>query len=222
MGYQRKLKEETMRGIDLTGNVFGRLTVIQRGENQGDKVTWLCQCSCGSQVSVITSSLRRGDTKSCGCLFKESLIKRNTTHGNMKRGNGTKTYNTWRGMIARCEDPLNKRYDNYHGKGIEVCEEWHDFSVFLGDMGERPKGLTLDRIDNTKGYYKDNCRWATLSEQANNRSNNNLQTSNGKTMTIMQWSKYLGVHRNTLSNRMKQGWDFDAVVKYYESKKVIA
>jgi len=209
--------------IDLTGKVFGRLTVIRKSSSSiYRKTIWQCKCECGKYADVVGESLKQGHTKSCGCLAREALVKRNTIHGNATRSHKSRTYETWRGMIARCEDPLNKRYNNYHSKGITVCEEWHNFNVFLESMGERPEGLTLDRKDNSKGYYKDNCRWATVYEQANNRSNNNLQTYNGITMTMMQWSKYLAIDRSTIARRMKDGWSFEYTAEYYENKKVTA
>ena len=152
--------------IDLTGQRFGRLVVIERAENKGEKVRWLCQCDCGNTVLVATNGLRNGGTKSCGCLHKELF-----TH---KSHNGTKTrlYRIWCGMKNRCYNKKVKSYDKYGGSGITVCAEWlHDFGAFQEWALSHgyADNLSIDRIDNEKGYSSDNCRWATAVEQNNNR-----------------------------------------------------
>lgn len=174
--------------IDLTGKVFGRLRVIQdSGERRTvDKVImWRCKCDCGNIVFIDGKSLRRGDTKSCGCLNKEKSRKRiiqlnksgihinnkyGVTHGHASvGGKSSPTYNSWFGIIQRCENKNNKDYKNYGGRGITVCEQWHRFENFLKDMGIRPPLLSIDRINNDAGYSPDNCRWATPSQQNLNR-----------------------------------------------------
>lgn len=150
----------------LRGEKFGRLEVIgeTKHRTRQGSIKWMCQCDCGKQIIVDTSSLKNGNTQSCGCLRLDRLRKKITTHGM----SDTPTYNSWCGMLARCNNSKNPRYEDYGNRGIKVCERWSSFDNFLKDMGERPKGKTIDRIDNNLGYGLNNCKWATLSEQQRN------------------------------------------------------
>ena len=156
----------TRRSEDLIGQRFGRLTVllpvwfIKRRQK-----AWLCSCDCGSATVVLTGSLRRGCTKSCGCLQREQAGTQRLTHGQRH----SRTYESWKHMKSRCSNPNYQYFASYGGRGIAVCERWEKFENFLADMGERPPGKSLDRIDNEKGYCPENCRWATHSEQMKNR-----------------------------------------------------
>ena len=143
--------------IDIAGQQFGRLRVISReGTSSSRKTLWLCECACGNTALVTSNQLRRGRTNSCGCL----------RHGYTK----TPTYNAWCGAKKRCCNTQDKDYKNYGGRGIRVCARWlESFENFLKDMGERPAGKSLDRIDVDGDYELSNCRWATASEQAQNR-----------------------------------------------------
>jgi len=147
--------------IDLTSSSFGRLKVVRKGSGNKAGATWVCRCDCGSETEVSSGKLRSGHTKSCGCLKKES--KPNLKHGMANKG---RTYTTWKSMRLRCNNPNASQYKWYGAKGITVCKDWDNYLVFLADMGERPAGKTLDRIDPLKGYCKENCRWATPAEQA--------------------------------------------------------
>jgi hypothetical protein len=164
---------------DKSGEVFGRLTVVsctQKCNKSQDvhSTKYLCLCSCGNEKVVASSSLSSGATKSCGCISKEKSRAQFTTHG----GSKTSTYNSWRAMRERCNDPNNKRYNNYGGIGIGVCVEWESsFEKFREDMGERPENRTLDRINPKLDYSKDNCRWATKSTQAFNKNKESLGSS---------------------------------------------
>jgi len=153
-----------MPRIDLTGQVFGRLTVIAYVGIKNRAAIWTCFCKCGNKIKIRTADLRRGHTKSCGCLQKDLSRKRLTKHGLWD----TPSYQSWRSMKQRCTNPTNIAYKYYGGRGISFCSRWDAFENFFEDMGERPIGLTLERVDNEKGYSKENCKWANQKEQIRN------------------------------------------------------
>lgn len=150
--------------LELEGLRFGRLKVVQSSYVKGRNV-WLCRCDCGQSLLVYTHNLTGNHTKSCGCLHKELLLKRITKHGM----HGTREYNSWQSMWARCTNEKLRCYKDYGGRRIKVCESWESFDVFFSDMGIRPKRTTLDRINNDGNYEPSNCRWATPIEQVHNR-----------------------------------------------------
>jgi len=200
--------------VDLSGKTFGLLTVISRIGSKNRRALWNCHCSCGNHTQVITADLNSGNTKSCGCLVKSFLKKLKTTHGHAANHTVSETYATWEGMKARCSNPKNKFYKRYGGRGISVSERWEDFSAFLADMGERPKGLTLERIDNNNGYSKQNCMWATNTQQARNRSTSRLLTIDGESRCIAEWAEIYGISQSSISSRLAREWsDYDAVTK---------
>lgn len=154
-----------MRGV--VGMKFGMLTVVQY--NPGRMATCVCLCSCGRSKVIRYSSLTAGFTKSCGCFRRNRMVSMNFKHGDAVGGPSVE-WVIWRAMRQRCEDFNHKSFKDYGGRGITVCDRWHDFKNFLQDMGRRPaKGLQIDRIDNLKGYCPGNCRWVTPKENSNNR-----------------------------------------------------
>lgn len=150
---------------DITGVRSGRLVAIKPSIVKGRERAWLCRCDCGNETLVARSKITSGHTQSCGCFRSEQTSKRFTKHGHSPRADAvTPTYRIWEGVLYRC-----KHHPEYAGRGIGVCDRWRDFRSFLADMGERPDGLTIERIDNDKGYEPGNCRWATYSDQNRNQ-----------------------------------------------------
>lgn len=154
--------------IDLTNRRFGLLTVLKLIGRKHGGALWLCKCDCGSIAKCRSDRLKSGANKSCGCLSKKMLGLR-LNHGHSPRNKCSPTYISWSCMIQRCTNPNYKQYKDYGGRGVLICQRWFTFKNFLADMGERPRKLTLERINNEKGYELPNCKWATRSEQQLNR-----------------------------------------------------
>jgi hypothetical protein len=196
---------------DLLGCRFDRWTVICNADKKHGQKVYLCRCDCGNEKEVYATSLKQGKSKSCGCLQKELR----TTHGKT----GTKTFNVWYGMIRRCTDKNHHNYEKYKDRG--VSDEWLDFDVFLSDMGEVPEGMTLDRIDNEKGYSKENCRWATTDQQARNRKDNINITFKGVTKTVSEFAREYKINPTTLHQRIsKYGWSLERALGITSSKGI--
>ena len=188
--------------IDLTGQRFGRFVVIKRDFTKGGMLYWSARCDCGAERIVVGGNLKRGISKSCGCYHRDRTSKRFRTHGL----SGSSTFNIWKGMLARCYRRKSRSYKNYGGRGITVCERWKKFENFLHDMGLRPDGLTLERINNNAGYFPENCKWATPAEQMSNTRIVRLLTHNGETLPTCAWSRKLGLSQGQLGWRLRAGW----------------
>lgn len=192
--------------IDLTGQKFGRLTVVKRAKNKGSCTVWECLCDCGNITAVRAYDLKIGRTKSCGCYNMEHITKHGHSHDRL--------YNIWRTAKSRCTNPQDKDFERYGARGIVMCNEWtgsNGLENFIGwSMSNGYQdNLSIDRIDNSKGYSPDNCRWVTMKKQQNNRRNNHIITYNGKSQTISQWSEELGIKHSTLLYRIDSGWSVE-------------
>lgn len=203
--------------IDMKGMKFGRLTVIEiAGRDASNNITWRCLCDCGNEKVVPGIYLRVGDTKSCGCLHKEIVKRRMSTHGKSK----TRLYKVWAGIKSRCNNALTDNYKYYGEKGISICDEWaNSFELFSewsyanGYNESAPsQNCTIDRIDNTLPYSPDNCRWVDHIVQCNNQSSNRLFTHNGETHTMAEWARILGIKYTTLRARIRRGHTFEEAI----------
>lgn len=193
-----------MATIDISGKVFGRLTVLHIDEVSASRSKkWICRCECGVEKSILGYSLRTGRSKSCGCTggsFK---------HGQSRAKSRSRTYKSWVAMKSRCYDSRHEAYYRYGGRGILVCDRWFEsFENFYADMGERPAGMSLDRFPNSDGNYEPgNCRWTTQIEQSRNRSGNNFVEIDGQTKTLAEWCLIYGQPYTRVRARLQSGWE---------------
>lgn len=190
------------QAVDMVGQRIGRLTVISRAENtRQNKAQWLCKCDCGNRIVVSRRHLKDSSTNSCGCLQREVAKTTRTLHGQKN----TRLYRIWVGIKDRCLNPNSKYWDRYGGRGISVCEEWKVFSKFYdwAISNGYQEHLTIDRINNDGWYSPQNCRWATYSEQENNRSNNVHVTIDGATHTVAEWSRLIKKSRYFVEKKGK-------------------
>lgn len=212
--------------IDLTGQRFGRLVVIEQAEDYispkgAKRVRWFCQCDCGNTCVAHGSSLKGRQTSSCGCLQRKRTKEANKskrTHGKKH----TRLYHIWTGIKQRCLNQNTKDYLRYGGRGISICEEWkdnfqafYDWAIVHGYQDD----LSIDRINNDKGYCPENCRWISNKAQANNRRANHQITHNGETHTITEWSEITGIERCTILWRLKAGWSVEKALTLKPDKK---
>lgn len=204
--------------VNISGARIGRLTVIKfAGRNKSRNTMWECLCDCGKTKIFSQSNLKR-NTLSCGCLRNNLTSIRNTTHGHTKKNINTPTYKTWLSMRRRCYQPTSSSYQDYGAKGIIICERWQEFEGFLADMGERPSPKhSIDRINNDKGYFPDNCQWATSTEQARNKRNNRKIAYQGKFLCISEWSFITKIPTSTIWNRKRLGWCDECTLMIYPS-----
>ena len=194
--------------IDLSGQKFNQLTVVERVKSNSS-TRWKCKCDCGNFTEVTSANLKNGAVKSCGCLRHKH--SHNYLHGKSKSA----LYQMWKSMLYRCESPKNIAYKFYGARGITVCDEWHNFSVFEKWVKEtKPNAdYTIERIDVNKGYYPNNCTWIPLNKQANNRRSCVMITYNNDTHNLMEWCKLLNLDYKRVHNRMyKLGWTFEKAI----------
>ena len=189
---------------DLSGQKFNCLAVIEHaGRNHAGKHIYLCKCDCGKTVILRGEDVKSGNTKSCGCLRRQMTIDKNYKHGYAH----TPMYNVWLGIKERCLNPNNSSYKNYGGRGITICDDWMDYKNFHRDMAPTYKtGLTLERIDNEKGYCEDNCIWADRNVQGNNKRNNHFIRFKGEVGTISQMARKYDLHPSIVQGRLYKGW----------------
>ena len=180
---------------NLTGQRFGKLSVVDKIVPPKGRTLFVCVCDCGKQVTLNGSDLQSGNTKSCGCLRVEKSKLSNLKHGATLNGKHTGAYRSWTTMKSRCYNEDNNRFYAYGGRGIAVCDRWlESFENFLADMGDRPDGCTIDRIDVNGNYDPENCRWATTSDQAKNQRKNVWYELDGQKMIQADVARALGVH----------------------------
>ncbi|MEM7578245.1 MAG: hypothetical protein AAF316_00075 [Cyanobacteria bacterium P01_A01_bin.80] len=214
--------------LDLTGQRFSQLVVLYRAygiTNHRQEIYWNCQCDCGNTTRVTTKNLRSGNTKSCGCAVKRNNFK----HGHTKDYMVSDTYKSWIDMVSRCHNNNHPSYKIYGGRGIQVCPEWRDFRNFLKDMGERPEGMFLERIDTCQGYSPNNCKWFYLKKQMpkcrNKKSGYVGVTQYGTTkkwqskITVEGKQRYLG-YFDTPQEALKARNDF-IISKKLEDKYIV-
>lgn len=189
--------------LHLKGLKFGKLTVVDKATSTiHGKVRWLCRCDCGKEAIVVGAQLKGGRTKSCGCISSENTTKRNQKHRHSIRGSVSRTYKSWQSMRVRVMNENNPLYRYYGGRGVKIDKRWDDFEAFLEDMGDRPLGKSLDRINVNGHYEKSNCRWADKITQANNKRNNVLFEWQGQYLTPRRLSEISGIPAATIYGRL--------------------
>lgn len=191
------------------GNKYSRLTVLSYSHTK-NCYFYNCKCDCGKETIVAIANLRCGGSKSCGCYLREVASKLCTDTKKKHGDSGTRLYNIWTGIYNRCNnEKWVNEYKKYGARGICVCAEWMDYLTFKKWALENgyEKKLSIERIDNDGNYQPDNCRWATETEQANNRRSSRFIENNGEKLTIAQWARKLNVRSALISGRIHRGWD---------------
>ena len=199
---------------DYAGQVFGRMTVLRFVPTDGRHAKWLCRCECGNEKAVMSQSLVAGLTVSCGCVGKEQRRLANTSHGESGNAKRSGAYSSWANMMTRCEWGGHPSYEAYGAKGIRVCERWHAFENFRADMGDRPDGCSIDRIDGSKGYEPGNCRWATREQQNLNTSRTIKVVYRGELVTVDSLCRSLGLSKAAVRARAsRRGNDYVSALR---------
>lgn len=184
------------------GQKYGELTILSMPFKRGTRTLVKCRCSCGNECVKDKGNICFGHTRSCGHMRAVVSRQKAKTHDMSK----TRTYGIWSGIITRCKNPKSASYPRYGAVGVRVCKRWERFDNFLFDMGVAPLNKSIDRIDNSKGYEPSNCRWSTLTEQANNKGGVHVITHNGESLTIRGWSEKTGLHPDLILGRINKGW----------------
>lgn len=229
---QERAKEslDEYRNNKMIGKTFGLLTVLGRVENyvspkgDGKQSRWLCICKCGNTAEVLGSRLLRGKTLSCGCLQREVARKNVTKHG----GRNDKLYDVWASIKQRCQNKNNKSYKYYGGRGIKMCDEWsNEYANFKQwayangyDDALPSKNCTIDRIDVNGDYCPENCRWVSMTTQANNKSNNIRIMYHNEEHTASEWSEILGINKSTFYGWLSDGETIESIIKNKKIKEI--
>lgn len=200
---------------DFIGSKNNLLTVTGVIKSEKGKSVLICSCDCGKTTTLLPYQFKSGKIKSCGCLLRKSP--------NFKDGRSkNELYGIWYNMIGRCENPNHVKYYRYGKRGISVCGEWHNFWNFVkwsDSVGGKPKGFTLDRIDNDGNYCPENCRWASSKEQSLNKSTNRIITYNGSSKALHEWDILLNISDQSLANRLDRGWSLDKALTLKKQTK---
>ncbi len=197
---------------NIAGMKFGMLQVLAYAGSNSGHAFWKCKCDCGKETVTTGKLIRTGHTQSCGCLHEWIIRSGNNTrtHGHTANGKFSKEYASWNGAKSRCFRKKDAMFKNYGARGITMCGQWKkSFESFLKDMGNCPDGMTLDRINNDGNYEPGNCRWATRTEQNNNKRNNHRISFGGKAMTISEWATNIGINQKTIWKRITRGWPLE-------------
>jgi len=209
-------KGDTVNKLTLIGHPF---SISKRGTSGWVQKKWYVKtkCECGNIQDMTIEGLKRREerrTKDCGCGRQVKLRKVLTKHGHTNfGGKPSGVYSSWQHLKDRCLNKNNTEYNYYGGKGIEVCEKWLNFTGFLEDMGDRPRGKTIDRIDINGNYNKENCKWSTFTDQMNNTRRSRYLTYNNQKQTVAQWAKERGMNYSTLSTRLQRGWSIKRAIE---------
>ena len=192
--------------VGRPGDRFGEWTVLKEVEKRGRRRVLLCRCSCGLEKPLLLEILLRGDSTKCRSCASRAMPRPARPPGKSQ----SPEYSCWHAMRQRCSNPHNASYSRYGGRGIKVCDRWQLFDNFLADMGPRPSlEHTLDRLDNNKDYEPSNTRWSSADVQQNNKRSCTYLTAEGRTQTVKQWARELGIHHNTLRKRINSGWNIE-------------
>lgn len=198
----------------MLGQRFGRLLVVKEGLAINSNKHWFCVCDCGMEKLVSRCNLIQSHSTSCGCFHRERTGDSHRTHGKSK----TRTYKIWKGMRGRCLNKNNPEYKRYGARGISFSARWNKFEAFLEDMGECPEKMSIERVNNNKGYFPSNCKWATAKEQARNTRANRILTLKGKSKTMAEWGEDYGISPDSIWMRLRLGWSHEDAItrKPYE------